>query len=221
MKTSGWRVGVVEDDAAFRDHIVRLLEQNESIADVRSWKSAEEYLRDADPYSLDLLCVDCVLPHMRGSELIGRVKAVAEDMHLLMMTNSASDEEIFEAIQSGATACVWKPEIEDLTAQVQILMNGGATMSPTIALRVMREMRQVPGDPGLTEKERQVLAELVKGRSAPEIAGLLQVKNSTVKTHVLNIYRKFQVNSRAALIDEAWKRGMAGQGGPRGLGRGA
>ena len=206
--TTNWRIGVIEDEPVYSEYLREVLSSHRDVQSVRVWSSAEDFLKEFPRPRLDLICVDFRLPGEDGVEIISRAREFRPAPRILLLTQAAREEDIFRAIRAGAMGCVWKTDARDILDEIEILMSGGATMSPTIALRIMRSLREEPRDPGLTRKEREVLEQVIQGKRTREIASSLNVKETTIKTHIKHIYGKFHVQSRAELVTEAWRRGF-------------
>lgn len=205
------RVGLVENEEAYRDVFVQQLSGVPNVRSLRVWNSSEEFLREAAPAPLDILFLDIGLPHMNGVELAGIVHRDQPETSIIMLTNLMSEELIFKAIKNGAIGYILKSELRNFGEVIEIVQNGGAVITPTIALRVMTSLK---GDASvseteLTTREHQILNELVSGATTVDAAKTLGISENTARTHVKNIYRKLQVSSRVELMRKAIDLGLA------------
>ena len=115
---------------------------------------------------------------------------------------------IFKALQHGCLGYILKSELENITETIDIILKGGAIISPMIALRVMKSFQQekpVSEDSALTTREKQVIEELASGYTPAKVAELMNLSLHTVRTHIKNIYRKLNVNSSQELLSSARK----------------
>ncbi len=208
---SGWTIGLVEDQERFREAFAGQLLDEAEVGVVHTFESAELLLRDQRLEDLDLLLVDHRLPHMSGVELIRHINRERSGLPMIVLSSISSDDVIFEAIRAGAVGYVLKSEAEGLGETVRQVMNGGAVISPTIAVRVMQSFR--PGenqdDPGLTAREEQVLRELTTGASSDDVASLLGITVGTLRNHVKKIYKKLNVRNKVELMRRAYDLGYS------------
>src|SRR5690606_10075941 len=105
-------IGVIENDAEFREELLRQLSRFEFVrAPVREWESAELYLRETPRPALDLLFVDIRLPGMTGLELVKTLQQRGSSVKAVMLTNMNADELIFEAIKRGVLGYILKSDL--------------------------------------------------------------------------------------------------------------
>lgn len=204
------RVGLVENDADYQQKIKAALDGMPEIGEVYAWESAEAYWRDADGRELDLLLLDIKLSGMNGVELAGKVTERNPDTHIVMLSNLNSDDLIFQALRNGAIGYLLKSELGDIAETVRTVLAGGATITPTIALRVLSSFRKsnpVLGA-GLTDREKQILELMVNGRTIPQVAEFLGCSHHTVTHHAKSIYRKLNVHNRSELARKAAAAGL-------------
>jgi len=164
-------------------------------------------LKDIPANRPNVVLMDINLPGMQGTECVRRLKTVAVDVPVLMLTVYDNSEQVFKSLKAGAMGYLLKrtPK-EKLLEAIREVNSGGAPMSRQIARRVVQffqEIDQMPADAQqspeiatLTEREEQVLASLAKGHLYKEIADLLDISFETVRTHVRSIYEKLHVHSR-------------------------
>lgn len=195
-------IGIVENDEVFRTEVVRRLDPIDLVrAPVRAWNSAELFLRDSGREQIDLLFVDIMLPGISGIELARMLHVSNPSIRIVMLTNLNSDEMIFESIKNGALGYVLKSELGDLEQALGVVLGGGALITPTIALRVFSNFRKSPkGAPELSDRERQVLELMVRGKTVRSVADFLCLSPHTIHDHVKRIYKKLEVHSRSELI---------------------
>ncbi|MCB1173866.1 MAG: response regulator transcription factor [Leptospiraceae bacterium] len=205
---SGWEIGILEDDAPYRLHMAERLASMPEVAQVRCWPNAESLWHDPGKESLDLLIADLVLPGMSGLELIGLLNQQHPDIKCMVLSNVLDEEKIFEALKNGALGYVLKSELDSVERLIRTIMQGGAEMSPTIAFRVIACFQKKHHHKEcLTHRERQILNEVVSGCSTRKIADLMGISVNTVKTHLKNIFKKLNVNSRIELLSLDLKNG--------------
>ncbi len=195
------RVLVVEDHTLFRQALVRLL-SDEGLQVVAEAASGEEALSLAEQYQPDVILMDLHMPKMDGVEAARRL---SDQTNILMLTVSEDDNDLFRAIEAGASGYVLKNiEPQELIRAIKDVVQGHSVLAPevtTIALKALRQ--RVPRGsgtgkiPDLSERERQVLTLIAQGKSNRAIAESLGISQHTVKTYVERLYEKLGVSSRA------------------------
>jgi len=161
-----------------------------------------------------LLC-DLGLPDGSGVSLIRQEALTGRNTDILVITVFANQNKVLDAIRAGARGYLLKDErIEDCIAAVREIRRGGSPISPIIARQLLGEIRPDPREAPralaspLSEREYEVLNLLSRGFSNAECAEVLSVSSNTIGTHVKNIYRKLEVNSRAEALFEASSQGL-------------
>lgn len=162
-------------------------------------------------HNIDLILMDIEMPKMDGIEATEKIKARYPQIRVIMLTVFDNDENIFNAIKAGADGYLLK-EV-DLTALhrgILETMNGGAAMTPSIALKSLKLLRNPitfedrrQEEVQLTARETAVLEQLSKGLSYNLIADNLFISAGTVRKHIENIYTKLQVHNKLEAIDKA------------------
>jgi DNA-binding NarL/FixJ family response regulator len=199
--------GIVDDDDSFRSTLAGLLYIKKETDRVLEFSSAEELLDFSCLSILDFLIVDYRLKCMDGITLLGNPLIQKLIIPKLILSGFDAERHIFEALKYGATGYMFKEELNSLDSILDILINGGAYISPTIALRVANFFKEnkkiLEKFEELTEKEEKILRELSSGYSPTEISENLNIGVSTVRGHIKSIYKKLQVNNQLQLIKKA------------------
>lgn len=193
------RVALVEDDEKIRQSLIALLESSDGFRCVGAYETAEEAIDDFHHKDADVVLMDIHLPGMSGTESVRRLKEIKPSLEVIMLTVYEDDEKIFASLESGASGYLLKqtPPAE-LLSSIRQVTEGGSPMSPRIARRVVQSFKkEINSSPQLSEREREILDLLVKGKRYKEIADTLFISPATVHTHLHNIYEKLQVRSRA------------------------
>jgi DNA-binding NarL/FixJ family response regulator len=161
---------------------------------------------------VDLILMDIEMPKMNGIQATEIIKNKYPQIKILMITVFDNDENIFNAIKAGADGYLLKETKSDkLHEAIHEIMNGGATMSPSIAQKTMRLLRNPITIALDTDKEKvelspreiDVLEQLSKGLKNQLIADNLFLSISTVKKHIENIFTKLQAHNRIEAIQKA------------------
>lgn len=162
--------------------------------------------------NIDLILMDIEMPKMNGIEATNFVKQKYPQIKIIMLTVFDNDENIFNAIKAGADGYLLKEVTpKDLQQGIIETMNGGATMTPSIAMKTLKLFRNptvfenIPDQEeyNLTPREIEVLEQLSKGLKYSAIAENLFLSAGTIRKHVENIYAKLQVHNKLEAIQKA------------------
>lgn len=168
-------------------------------------------------FRTDLILMDIEMPKLNGIETTALVKQKYPQIKIIMLTVFDDDDNIFKAIQSGADGYLLKDTApQALYDAIVQTMEGGAAMTPSIALKTLNLLRsplsvhddETDDNIRLTSRETEVLEQLSKGLPYTAIAENLCISPSTVRRHIENIYQKLQVHSKTEAISLAKKRRM-------------
>lgn len=163
-------------------------------------------------HNLDLILMDIEMPVMNGIEATGIVKQKYPHIKIIMLTIFDNDENIFKSIKAGADGYLLKEvNPKDLHQGILETLNGGATMTPSIALKTLKLFRnpiefensQQEEEVKLTTREIEVLEQLSKGLKYNHIAENLILSVGTIRKHIENIYTKLQVHNKIEAIQKA------------------
>jgi DNA-binding NarL/FixJ family response regulator len=155
----------------------------------------------------DVVLMDLRMPRLDGVSAIRRLRELGIAARVLVLTTFDTDSEVLPAVEAGATGYLLKDApIDDLKRAVEASARGESVLSPTIATRLMHQVRE-PGSP-ISDREREVLSLIAQGRSNREVAAELFISEATVKTHLLHVYDKLGVNDRAAAVAVGFQRGL-------------
>jgi DNA-binding NarL/FixJ family response regulator len=210
MSEAARMIAVVEDDGAFRKQVVGEVRAARPGDLIRPFSTAEQFLHDTENESIDLALFDIQLPRMDGVELVRHARRRWPELPVIMLTHIATDETIFRALKAGAVAYALKEELLDLGQLIATVLAGGAVITPTIALQVLRSFRveQDANDYNLTDRERQILETMARGIGVKDCAQILGVAENTLRNHVKNIYRKLDVRNQIEMMRKASDMGL-------------
>lgn len=160
---------------------------------------------------IDLILMDIEMPVMNGIDATFGVKQRFPHIKIIMLTVFDNDEHIFRAIKAGADGYLLKEtNPEELHRAITETMNGGASMTPSIALKTLRMFREpvdfsrsTTNEIKLTARETDVLEQLSTGLKYEQIAANLVISTGTVRKHIENIYSKLQVGNKLEAIRKA------------------
>jgi DNA-binding NarL/FixJ family response regulator len=207
--TVGHRIELllVDDHRAVVDALASALEREPDMIVVGTAGSIREVTERALPRP-DVAIVDFGLPDGTGADACRLIKARWPDTRIVMLSASATDEEILAMIRAGADGYVTKAQ--RLTALVRVLRDtyaGRPTVAPDMLGRIARGLRAGPAASSLaaplTARELTVLRALAAGHSTHSIAAELAIADGTVLRHVEAIRRKFGVRTRLEAVTKA------------------
>jgi len=203
------RVLIVDDHPVVRDGLRGVIEGDPGMSVVgEAGDGAEALARVADGSTVDVVLMDLRMPRMGGVEAIRELRRTAPTVRVLVLTTFDTDADVLPAVEAGATGYLLKDTPrEDLVRAVRAAYRGEAVLSPTVAGRLMGQVR-APAREALTERELEVLRLVAAGSTNREAARALFISEATVKTHLLHIYEKLEVRDRAAAVAAGYQRGL-------------
>lgn len=207
------RVGIVEDNPAIIESICQRLEQIPDIQlKFKAMNGLDMINKLGHDSNLDLIFMDIQMPEMDGIEATTLIKHRWPHIKIIMLTVFDSEDKIFHAVRAGADGYLLKDvEHSYLEKSIQDVLSGGAAMTPSIALKTIRLLRnpQLPSEPEkidnyrLSKREIEILEQLSKGLKYKSIAENLFLSVGTVKKHVDNVYEKLQAHNKLEAIHKA------------------
>lgn len=212
------RVVLADDHVLFRDGLATLLGAAgiEIVGQAGDGAGAVALALAERP---DVVLMDLGMPGVGGLEATRRIKDAAPEIKVVILTVSETDEDLFEAIRSGAHGYVVKstsgPEFLEL---LEALDRGEAPLSRGLALRIVRHLALEQDGHGprttLTPREREVVRLVADGRTNREIAERLSISETTVKSHMTNILAKLHLQHRTEVVAYAHRLHLDGSGDP-------
>ncbi len=207
------RVLIVDDHTVVRDGLSAMLEHQEDITVVGEAENGVAGVEQADRLLPDVVLMDLRMPELDGVGAMRRIREDHPEVNFLVLTTFDTDDYIYDAIEAGAKGFLLKDASrEDLFKAVRAVARGESLIEPGIAARVLNRFAQLSREAApqelLSERERQVLDLLATGSANKEIAASLSLSESTIKTHVANIFQKLDVNDRTSAVTQALQRGI-------------
>lgn len=202
------RLLIVDDHPVVRDGLRGMFAGEPEFEVVGEAAEGEEAVALAETLRPDVILMDLHMPGGDGVSAIRELARRGNPARVLVLTTYDMDGDVLPAIEAGATGYLLKDVPgEELLRAVRAVANGEPVLSPSVASRLMRQMRR-PEQSALTGREMEILSLVAKGATNREIAQTLFVSEATIKTHLLHIYKKLGVSDRAAAVGEAYRRGL-------------
>lgn len=219
------RLLLADDEAMVRRGLRLVLEAEDDLQVVGEAADGLEAIEENRRLRPDVILMDVRMPRLDGVEACRRTVEEG-DAKVVVLTTFDLDEHLFAAIRAGASGFLLKASPpEDLVAAIRAAAAGNALVEPKMTKRLLEEFARRPSQPApgtipdafseLTEREVDVLREVVRGASNAEIAERLYISETTVKTHVNHILTKLGVRDRIQAVVMAYDSGLVEPGAGR------
>ena len=215
------RVVIADDIPLFRQMVVATLEGEDDVEIVAEASNGRDALQLCREHSPDIIILDVQMPHMDGVEATRQIVAACPKTRVVILTAYEDDQLILQLVQAGATGYLLKDtHIDEVVRAIRVAHGGESLIEPRVAQKILRMMAGLTPKPGpaaarqdelldrLTSREREVLAEIGRGRNNKELAEMFQISGTTVKTHVARIMQKLEVRDRVELVLLAVQAGL-------------
>jgi NarL family two-component system response regulator LiaR len=192
------RVLIVDDHPMVRGGLKDFIQAYDWMDAVGEAQNGLQAVEFCAAHEVDVVLMDMVMPLMDGSEATRRILALGKPVKVIILTSFHERDLVQQALKAGATSYLLKNvSADELAEAIRAAQGGFSTLAPeaTKALIDGDKSRSSIGS-DLTEKEREVLALLIKGLSNQDIAKLLTISLATVKYHLTNIFTKLGVKNR-------------------------
>ena len=211
-------VVVVEDEPGTRERLASIIAAQTGfhlLGAVGSLTAARQLLQQIEP---DVVLLDLGLPDGSGLALLEDKRRQGLVFEVLVISVLGDERSVLAAIEAGAGGYLLKDADNAAVARAIVqLREGGAPLSPTIAVHLMRRLQAPVGRTseseslGLSPRELELLRLIAKGLSYEEVAQVLGLRYNTITSYAKELYRKLQVHSRAEAVFEAQQLGLVGQ----------
>ncbi len=211
---AGLRVLLVDDHTLFRSGLRNLL-QDEGF-DVSEARSGKQAVEAAPTLAPDVILMDLNMPGMSGVEATQAIKGLAPATPVVMLTVSAEQEDVVDAVLAGASGYLLKDAaLEEIVASIHAAVGGASWVSPRVAAALLDRVREAgertaPQTPAarLTERETQILRLIAEGKENTEIGEELYISPRTVKNHISSLLAKLQIQNRIQAAVYAVRSGL-------------
>ena len=203
------KVALFEDNKKLRESLEQLINSAEGMTCTGTFADANKlihYMQQANP---DVVMMDINMPGISGIEAVKTINEKFQNVRILMQTVFDDNDKIFAAICAGASGYMLKKTVpQKMIEAIRETYQGGAPMTPSVAVKVLEMFRlQTRVEKNefidLSEREREILSMLVKGKSYKAIASDCFISIDTVSTHVRHIYEKLHVHSKSEAVAKA------------------
>ncbi|MBS1765095.1 MAG: response regulator transcription factor [Bacteroidetes bacterium] len=211
------KVILADDNKTVLESVQALIKDSGTIQLVAAYGSAKECLENIEKLKPDVVLMDIDMPLMTGIEAVKIIRKSFPGLPILMLTGFEDDDKVFNSICAGANGYILKnASMESLLHHIQEVHTGGAPMTPTIARKVLNAFakshtqQNSAEDYKLSNREKDVLELLVKGKSYKMISTQLNISYETVHSHIRRIYQKLQVHSVSEAVSKTIIRKILG-----------
>ena len=191
------RVLVVDDQELFRRGLIMLLGSDsdiEVVGEAADGITATDLALKTAP---DVILLDVRMPRRTGVEACRAIKEAVPAAKIIMLTVSDEEADLYESVKNGASGYLLKDSsIEEVAQAVRVVNEGQSLISPSMAVKLIDEFKQM----SKPERELEVLRLVAKGLNNREVAKELFISENTVKNHVRNILEKLQLHSRMEAV---------------------
>ena len=209
------KVLIYDDNEMLRTSIELLVDAEPDMDLVAALPNAETVEKDIELWRPDVILMDIDMPEVNGAQAVERIRLINEDLPVIMLTVFDDNENIFNAIYSGASGYILKRHLsEEIADAIRMVQKGGAPMTGSVARKVLKMLPKAISEEqeqfNLTERETRILELLVNGFSYKMIAAEIFISIDTVRFHIKKIYEKLHVHSATEAVSKAIKNRLVG-----------
>jgi len=207
------KILIADDHPVVREGLFAMLSREVDFDVIGEAKDGVEAVNKAKELSPDVVLMDLRMPEMDGVEAMRQIKSEMPDVKFIILTTYSDDEYIFSGIEAGARAYLLKDApSEDLFKAIRAVHRGESLIQPVVASKLLDRFselsRRTPSGDELSSRELEILCLMAKGAANKEISAQLNIAQSTVKTHISNVFQKLGVNDRTEAVTQAIKKGI-------------
>lgn len=216
MNRKKMTVLIAEDHTVVRQGLSALINRQpdmQVIGEAGDGKEAVEKTKELCP---DVVLMDIAMKHMNGLEATARIKKMAPEVKVLVLTMYENEEYIFQILRAGASGYLLKEAaMNDLISAIKAVKKGESYLSPSISKKVIEDYirRAELGEKAtindiLSDREREILQLIAEGHTYDDIASILCISKKTVETHRANIMDKLNIHDKVGLVKYAIRKGL-------------
>jgi DNA-binding NarL/FixJ family response regulator len=212
-------VVIADDQLLLRAGFRKLLDGEDGLSVVGDAADGQEAVDLVDRLRPDVVLMDIRMPVLDGIEATRRITRGHPDTAVLVLTTYDLDEYVFAALDAGAGGFLLKDcPPDELISAIRVVARGDALIAPSVTRRLIAEFAgraartQLRELPPISEREREVLVGVARGRSNGELAAQLFIGEATVKSHVSSLLAKLDCRDRVQLVVAAYEAGLVTPG---------
>lgn len=194
------RVVIADDHPLLREGLRRILEFEEGIQVIAEVGDGQGAINITRSHSYDILLMDLNMPGVNGLEACRVIRREHPEVGILVLTVDDSDDKVFQVLQLGVAGYLLKDVIpKTLVDSIRKVYSGEPILSPSVTGKLLGQLTSgntLKNNFGLSNRELEILAYVVKGASNRDIGLALFISEKTVKNHLSNIFRKLKVEDR-------------------------
>lgn len=206
------RVLIADDHPVVREGLAAMLSREPDIDVVGEAQDGQEAVDRAGTLKPNVILMDLMMPKVGGVDAIRMIRERHPAVQTIVLTTYGDDDSIFQGIAAGARGYLLKDAPRDeLFRAIRAVARGESLLQPAVATRLLDRFTRPKNEVAqetLTERELEVLRLLSKGSANKQIGVSLKISESTVKTHVANIFQKLNVSDRTEAVTVALQRGL-------------
>ena len=205
---------IADDHPLMREALHRALEGEDDIEVVAEASDGEEAVKFASELKPNVAVMDIVMPKLNGIEATRKIKEIAPDTAILILTAYDDDEYVLGLLDAGAAGYLLKSARgRDLVGAIRAIRSGESVLHPKIIAKLLKRATIAPAGEHkaselLSERESEILKLVTSGMSNKEIAEKLFLSQRTIKSHLTNIFNKLNVASRSEAIVKGLQWGL-------------
>jgi two-component system NarL family response regulator len=205
MDSATIHILIIDDHPVVRAGLASMLSTHLDIEVIGSASSGGEALALLEKIAPDVILIDLRMPGMSGLETIRVIKLRKDPPRIIVLTNSETDEDIYQAVGAGAEGYLLKSTPQDgLLDAIRLVRANKRYLPAHIAAQLSDRMARSD----LTPREHQILQLVAKGLTNKEIGRVFGISDNTARNHVNNIIGKLEVSDRTEAATIAMRQGL-------------
>ena len=201
------KIFIVDDHEIIREGLKKILKEESDLVVVGEAQNGDEVMQQIKDIDCDIMLLDMNMPGRSGLELLGDIKALKPQLHILVLSIHPEDKFALRTLKSGASGYLCKDTaLEELVVAIRKVYTKGRYLSTTLAEQLafdfMPEKDQLPHEQ-LSNREQEIMVLLATGKKVKDIAADLQLSISTVFTYRVRIFEKLKIKSNVELTHYA------------------
>jgi DNA-binding NarL/FixJ family response regulator len=203
------KVAIFEDNKSLRESLQQLINSVDDMVCTGAFPNAAKLIRNIEMANPDVVMMDINMPGISGIEAVQLIRERFPNVGIMMQTVFEDNDKIFAAICAGASGYMLKKTApQKMIEAIRETYLGGAPMTASVAVKVLQMFRSQSAASKnefieLSEREKEILALLVQGKSYKTVASECFISIDTVSTHVRHIYEKLHVHSKSEAVAKA------------------